>query len=52
MPDIYHLFFGSAGLSLIGKENLKEINPVWALPEELVTKIVGGEKAEEKNSNS
>ncbi|KAK9478420.1 terpenoid cyclases/protein prenyltransferase alpha-alpha toroid [Lipomyces japonicus] len=39
MVDVFHTFFGLAGLSLMGYENLEPINPVYALPERLATKI-------------
>ena len=32
MPDIFHTFFGLAGLSLLGDEQLQPIDPVYALP--------------------
>ena len=32
MVDVYHTFFGIAGLSLIGCEGLPAIDPVYALP--------------------
>lgn len=38
--DVFHTFFGIAGLSLLGVEDLQAINPVFALPEEIVAKVV------------
>jgi geranylgeranyl transferase type-2 subunit beta len=32
MPDIFHTFFGLAGLSLLGDQQLQPIDPVYALP--------------------
>ena len=32
MPDIFHTFFGLAGLSLLGDKRLEPIDPVYALP--------------------
>ena len=32
MPDIFHTFFGLAGLSLLGDSRLEPIDPVYALP--------------------
>ena len=30
--DVYHTFFGIAGLSILGYPGLEEIDPVYALP--------------------
>lgn len=38
LADIYHTYFGIAGLSLLNKGDFKLINPVWALPEDLLLK--------------
>jgi geranylgeranyl transferase type-2 subunit beta len=32
MADVYHTFFGIAGLSLMGHEGLAAIDPTYALP--------------------
>ena len=32
MVDVYHTFFGVAGLSLMGRCGLEPIDPVYALP--------------------
>ena len=32
MVDVYHTFFGLAGLSLMGRCGLEPIDPVYALP--------------------
>lgn len=37
--DVYHTFFGIAGLSLLGYEGLDEIDPVYALPRHLVRRL-------------
>ena len=34
--DPFHTLFGIAGLSLLGFKEVKEVNPVFCLPEELV----------------
>ena len=34
--DPFHTLFGLAGLSLLGFKEVKEVNPVFCLPEELV----------------
>jgi len=39
MADIYHTFFGTAGLSLMGKGDFNAINPVWALPQNVVDRL-------------
>jgi hypothetical protein len=36
MVDVYHTFFGIAGLSLMGYEGLAAIDPTYALPVETV----------------
>ncbi len=35
MADVYHTFFGIAGLSLMGYPGLAAIDPAWALPTEV-----------------
>lgn len=37
--DIYHTFFGMAGLSLLGKEGLEPIDPIYGLPYEVTKQI-------------
>ena len=32
VPDVFHTFFGLAGLSLLRKADLAAIHPVYALP--------------------
>lgn len=45
MPDVYHTFFGIAGLSLLGhlhrnsKPYYRQIDPVYALPTDLVQRL-------------
>ncbi len=39
MADVYHTFFGIAGLSLMGYPGLKAIDPTYALPVEVVQRI-------------
>lgn len=39
MADVYHTFFGIAGLSLMGYEGLQAIDPTWALPVETVQRL-------------
>uniref|UniRef100_A0A914WGE3 Geranylgeranyl transferase type-2 subunit beta n=1 Tax=Plectus sambesii TaxID=2011161 RepID=A0A914WGE3_9BILA len=34
MPDPFHTVFGLAGLSLLGEERLKPVNPVFCMPED------------------
>lgn len=42
MVDVYHTFFGLAGLSLLGYPGLNSIDPAWALPRETVARILAG----------
>lgn len=37
--DVYHTFFGIAGLSLMGYEGLKPIDPTLALPCDVVDRL-------------
>lgn len=39
MADVYHTFFGIAGLSLMGREGLAQIDPTYALPVDVVERI-------------
>lgn len=39
MADVYHTFFGIAGLSLMGYPGLAAIDPTYALPKEVVERI-------------
>lgn len=39
MADVYHTFFGIAGLSLVGYPDLKAIDPTYALPVEVVQRL-------------
>jgi geranylgeranyl transferase type-2 subunit beta len=39
MADVYHTFFGIAGLSLMGYEGLAAIDPTYALPVETVKRL-------------
>lgn len=39
MADVYHTFFGIAGLSLMGYEGLGAIDPTYALPVETVKRL-------------
>lgn len=41
MPDVFHTIFGLAGLSLLGYEGLKEVDPVYCMPREVTKKITG-----------
>ena len=40
MPDVFHTFFGLAGLSLLGKlpSTYRLIDPLYALPTDIVEK--------------
>lgn len=37
--DVYHTFFGIAGLSLMGRPGLAPIDPTFALPVEVVQRL-------------
>lgn len=39
MADIYHTYFGIAGLSLMGYPGLVAIDPTWALPVDVVARL-------------
>jgi geranylgeranyl transferase type-2 subunit beta len=39
MPDVFHTFFGLAGLALLGDKQLQPINPMYALPEDVVVRL-------------
>ncbi|KAF4691938.1 hypothetical protein FOZ60_014425 [Perkinsus olseni] len=42
VPDVFHTFFGLAGLSLLdrsGSFHLRRVDPVWALPVETVRRL-------------
>jgi geranylgeranyl transferase type-2 subunit beta len=37
--DVYHTFFGIAGLSLMGRPGLQPIDPTFALPVDVVQRL-------------
>ncbi len=39
MADVYHTYFGIAGLALMGYPGLTQVDPAWALPVEVVQRI-------------
>jgi hypothetical protein len=39
MADVYHTFFGIAGLALMGHEGLAPIDPTYALPVDVVERL-------------
>ncbi len=39
MVDPFHTLFGIAGLSLLGDEQIKPVNPVFCMPEEALRRI-------------
>lgn len=41
MPDVFHTFFGLAGLSLLGDARFGKIDPSYALPVDVVVRISG-----------
>ncbi len=42
--DAFHTFFGMAALSLMGYEGLKSIDPVFALPVEVMQRLRAQQK--------
>lgn len=39
MVDLYHTLFGLAGLSLLGETGLKEVNPVFCMPQYIMNRL-------------
>lgn len=39
LTDVFHTYFGIAGLSLLGYPDLNQIDPVYALPTRIVEKL-------------
>ncbi|KAH0618494.1 hypothetical protein JD844_017756 [Phrynosoma platyrhinos] len=39
MVDPFHTLFGIAGLSLLGEEQIKPVNPVFCMPEEILQRV-------------
>lgn len=39
VTDVFHTYFGLAGLSLLGYEGLKGVDPVYGLPREMVERM-------------
>lgn len=39
VSDVYHTFFGCAGLSLLGYEGLEPIDPVYAMPQRVMRQL-------------
>lgn len=37
---MFHTFFGLAALSLMGEESFKDIDPVYALPVDIVRRVI------------
>ena len=48
MTDAYHTYFGLAGLSLLGCPGFERIDPVYALPERMLSKLTAKWKANNK----
>ena len=42
--DAFHTFFGIAALSLMGYKDLKSIDPVYALPMEVMQRVRARQK--------
>lgn len=41
MVDVFHTFFGIAGLSLMQQCDLEAIDPIYALPKAVVQQVLG-----------
>ncbi|RPB27381.1 rab geranylgeranyltransferase beta subunit [Terfezia boudieri ATCC MYA-4762] len=41
MPDVFHTVFGVAGLSLLGYPGLREVDPKYCMPTDVIKKVVG-----------
>ena len=39
-PDVFHTFFGLAGMALLGNEKLNEFDPFFAIPTTIVKKLI------------
>ncbi len=39
MPDPFHTLFGVGGLSLLGDKTLKEVNPVFCMPQKIIDEL-------------
>ena len=37
--DPFHTLFGLAGLSLLGDESVKPVNPIYCMPEAVIRKL-------------
>lgn len=46
MVDVFHTYFGVAGLSLLGYPGVKAIDPAYALPVDVVEKVVLSRRTE------
>jgi geranylgeranyl transferase type-2 subunit beta len=45
MVDVYHTFFGIAGLALMGYPGLEAIDPTYALPVSVVQRLKGRQRS-------
>ncbi|KAG5291365.1 rab geranylgeranyltransferase [Histoplasma capsulatum G186AR] len=41
MVDVFHTVFGIAGLSLLKYPGLKEVDPIYCMPKEITSKVLG-----------
>jgi len=39
LPDPFHTLFGVAGLSLLGDTTVKEVNPVFCMPQYVLDRV-------------
>ena len=42
--DVFHTFFGIAGLSLLGYQGLGAVDPVYAMPVSVVDQCIGSSR--------
>jgi geranylgeranyl transferase type-2 subunit beta len=50
LVDVYHTFFGVAGLSLMGYPGLEPVDPTYALPEDTVKRIKERQQQQQQES--
>lgn len=39
LPDPFHTLFGIAALSLLGEDSLKQVNPTYCMPQNVIDKL-------------
>lgn len=51
MTDIYHTYFGIAGLSLLGNPGFEQIDPIYALPVKVVQEVILARKTDDDDDD-